>query len=69
MRFTYVPNTVKLQPGAAVSTSGDGGIFPKDIPVGRIVDVATNTFGLYLKARVRLNANLNRLEEVWVMFP
>ena len=25
--------------------------------------------GLYLEARVRLAANLNRLEEVWVMLP
>lgn len=69
VRFTYVPSTVTLRPGAAISTSGDGGVFPKGIPLGQIVDVATNTFGLYLEARVRLNANLNRLEEVWVMFP
>ena len=69
VRFTYLPNTVNLQPGSAVSTSGDGGVFPKGIPVGELVDVATNSYGLYLEARVRLRANLNRLEEVWVMFP
>jgi rod shape-determining protein MreC len=69
VRFTYVPSTVTLRPGGSVSTSGDGGVFPKGIPVGQLVDVATNSYGLYLEARVRLNANLNRLEEVWVLFP
>jgi rod shape-determining protein MreC len=65
--FSFVPVNTPLRPGAAVLTSGDGGIFPKGIPVGRIADVRTNDFGLYLEARVRLAANLNRLEEVWVI--
>jgi rod shape-determining protein MreC len=69
VHFTYVPTTVTLAPGALVLTSGDGGVFPKGIPVGRIVDVATNRYGLFLEARLRLSANLNRLEEVWVIVP
>lgn len=69
VEFTYVSTGVTLEPGAAVATSGDGGVFPKGIPVGRILDVQTNEFGLYLGARVRLAANLNRLDEVWVLFP
>jgi len=69
VHFTYVPTTVSLAQGALVVTSGDGGVFPKGIPVGRIVDFSTNRFGLFLEARLRLSANLNRLEEVWVMVP
>ncbi|MFM1944533.1 MAG: hypothetical protein RI897_3515 [Verrucomicrobiota bacterium] len=69
VRFTYVPSTGTLEPGGEVSTSGDGGVFPKGVPVGRIIDVSTNSYGLYLEARVRLHVNLNRLEEVWVMYP
>ena len=67
--FTFVPTGASLRPGQAVVTSGDGGVFPKGIPVGQIVDIQTNEFGLYLEARVRLAVNLNRLEEVWVLFP
>jgi rod shape-determining protein MreC len=67
--FTFVPMGANLRPGQAVVTSGDGGVFPKGIPVGQIVDIQTNEFGLYLEARVRLAVNLNRIEEVWVMFP
>jgi rod shape-determining protein MreC len=48
-------------------TSGIGGIFPKDIPIGKIVDSHPVEYGLNLAARVKLNANLSSLEEVWVM--
>jgi len=69
VNFVYVPTTVALKPGMEVVTSGDGPVFPKGLPVGRIIDVQTNRFGLYLEARLRLGADLNRLEEVWVMLP
>jgi len=69
VNFTFVPTTAALKPGQLIVTSGDGGVFPKGIPVGQIVDVQTNLSGPYLEARVRLLANLNRLEEVWVMLP
>lgn len=65
--FVYVPIATPLRAGATVITSGDGGVFPRGIPVGQIVDVQTNSFGIYLEARVRLAAQLNRLEEVWVL--
>lgn len=69
VNLTYVPTGANLQPGSLVITSGDGGVFPKGIPVGRVVDVQTNDYGLYLEARVRLAADLNHLEEVWVLLP
>ena len=50
-------------------TSGEGGIFPKGIPIGKIVDVQPVDYGSRTEARVKLAANLNALEEVWVMFP
>ena len=50
-------------------TSGQGGIFPKGIPIGKIVDVQLVDYGSRTEARVKLAANLNALEEVWVMFP
>jgi rod shape-determining protein MreC len=65
----YLPGTGECRPGHRVITSGDGGIFAKGIPLGTIVEVQTNEFGLYLEARVRLAANLNRLDEVWVLIP
>jgi rod shape-determining protein MreC len=65
--LTYVPGGSLLKPGQSVVTSGDGGVFPKGISVGQIVDVRTNDFGLYLEARVKLAVNLNHLESVFVV--
>ena len=65
----YLSRNANLKPAQNVVTSGDGGIFPKGIPIGKIVDVQTVDYGLRTEARVRLSANLNALEEVWVMFP
>ncbi len=55
--------------GQAVVTSGQGGIFPKGILVGKIVDWRTVGYGLYNEARVSLALNMNTLEEVWVKMP
>lgn len=64
-------NTLQHSPavmaGQTVRTSGLGGIFPAGIPVGEIVDTRSVDGGLYTEARVRLAAELNRLEEVWVL--
>jgi rod shape-determining protein MreC len=63
----YLPRTAIVKPGQNVVTSGEGDLFPKGIPVGRIVDSRAAEFGLYTEARVKLAANLPGLEEVWVM--
>jgi rod shape-determining protein MreC len=67
--FRTLQNSPTMMAGHHVLTSGLGGIFPKGIPVGRIVDARTVEGGLYTEARLRLAANLNRLEEVWVLVP
>ncbi|MEW6304410.1 MAG: rod shape-determining protein MreC [Verrucomicrobiota bacterium] len=59
----------QLQPGQMVYTSGQGGIFPKGIRVGRIIDTRSIGYGLYLEARVKLEVDNTRVEEVWVLFP
>jgi len=65
----YLSRNVNLKPAQGVVTSGEGGIFPKGIPIGIIVDVRPVDYGSRFEARVRLAANLSALEEVWVMFP
>lgn len=65
----FLSRNAILSPGQNVVTSGQGGIFPAGIPLGNIVDFRSVEFGLYTEARVKLAANLNALEEVWVLFP
>ncbi|HEV2456434.1 MAG TPA: rod shape-determining protein MreC, partial [Verrucomicrobiae bacterium] len=65
--LTYLSGTADLKPGQQVVTSGIGGVFPKGIPLGQVVDSRPVDFGLYTEARVKLNANLGSLNEVWVL--
>jgi len=65
--LNYLPKSAELRPGQRVFTSGVGGIFPKGIPIGVVIDSEDVELGLYKRARVRLSADISRLEEVWVM--
>jgi rod shape-determining protein MreC len=67
--LTYLSGSANLKSGQSVITSGLGGIFPKGIPIGLVVDARPAEFGLYTEARVKLSANLGALEQVWVVFP
>lgn len=59
-------NTV-IKPGQKVVTSGLGEIFPKNIPIGTVVDTRSVEFGVATEASVKLSASLGSLEEVWVL--
>ena len=67
--LSYLSSGANLKSGQSVVTSGEGGIFPPGISIGQIVDAQQVEFGLYTEARVKLNANLGALEEVWVLLP
>jgi rod shape-determining protein MreC len=65
LSMKYVPNDDNVNNGEHVVTSGMDRIFPRDLPVGTIVDVKpANPFK---QIRVRPAANLERLEEVIVL--
>jgi len=65
--MTYLPPNANVKPGQNVVTSGNGGIFPKEIVIGKVVDSHPAEFGLSTEARVKVAADLNSLEEVWVL--
>ena len=67
--LTHLSRGSTLKPGQKVFTSGLGGIFPKGIYAGEIVDSRMADFGLYNLARVKLAVNLSQLEAVWVLMP
>jgi rod shape-determining protein MreC len=67
--LTMLQNCPQVMPGHTIVTSGLGGVFPGGLAVGTILDTRPSAGGLYTTARVRLLANLNRLDEVWVLLP
>ena len=69
VEMTLLQNCPGIMAGQVVLTSGLGGIFPAGLPLGTIVDTRNENGNVFTTARIRLAANLNRLEEVWVLQP
>jgi rod shape-determining protein MreC len=67
VKLSYLSSNVSLKPGQNVVTSGYSAIFPKNILIGKIVDWSKADDGLAIEANVKLAANLDALEEVWIM--
>ena len=62
----YVSNEDNsVNPGDRIVTSGIDRIFPRDLPVGTIADIKPGS--TFKQIRVRPAANLERLEEVFVL--
>ena len=62
----YVMSDEKVEPGDEVITSGGDRIFPKGLPVGKVVSVEPGK-DLFLNIRVVPAAQLNQVEEVLVV--
>ena len=63
----YVSNDVKVDAGETVVTSGQDRIFPKDLPVGTVVDAKPDPHTGFQQITVRPAAHLDQLEEVLVL--
>jgi rod shape-determining protein MreC len=67
VELSYLSRNANLKPGQVVRTSGNGGIFPRDILIGKVVESHPVEYGMNTVAQVKLAANLSALEEVWVL--
>ena len=65
-RLQYIMSDEKVEPGEEVITSGGDRIFPKGLPVGRVVTVEPGK-DLFLNIRVVPAARLDQVEEVLVV--
>jgi rod shape-determining protein MreC len=61
----YVPNDDSVNLGERVITSGMDRIFPRDLPVGFVIEIKSGN--PFKQIRVKPAANLERLEEVIVL--
>ena len=67
LSLDYISSDEKVTVGEAVLTSGQDRIFPKDLPVGNVVDFVTDPKSPFMKIRIKPAAHLDRLEEVLVL--
>ncbi len=63
----YIGNDVKIEQGEKILTSGQDRIFPKDLPVGTVVQVQPDRRSPFQKISVKPAARLDGLEEVLVL--
>nr|WP_239094149.1 rod shape-determining protein MreC [Bacillus sp. B15-48] len=62
-----LPVDAELEKDQLVVTSGMGGVFPGDVPIGNVVDVVSDQFGLNQTAYVRPSADLYKIEHVMIL--
>ena len=67
VEWTAMAPGQRVLAGQTLLTTGLGGVFPKGIPVGRILDTRPERAATTTTARVKLAANLDHLEVVFVI--
>jgi rod shape-determining protein MreC len=65
--FEFDAREPDVQVGDMVISSGLGGVYPKGLQIGEIVEVAPAGRGLLAQAKVRPAVNFSRLEQVYVV--
>ncbi len=63
----FVPISAKVSVGDKVVSSGLGGVFPKGLMVGTVVDIVKQDHELFQNIRVATSVDLSNVEEVIVL--
>ena len=66
-RLIHVPKKNKLKRGDLMITTGTSGLFPKDYPIGTILDIGIDSNGLSVCADIQPCVDVNRLTSVIVI--
>jgi rod shape-determining protein MreC len=64
--LNYISNTEEVNAGDIIITSGLDGIYPKGLPIGKVVDSLKGKTG-FRAIRVEPNADVVRIEEVLIL--
>ena len=65
MKYAATDSAVSI--GDVLSTSGDGGIFPKGVQIGKIREIKVNTNGISQDAVVEPFVDFSELDKVLVI--
>jgi len=56
-----------VNPGDLVLTAGAGGVYPKDVPIGKVVEIQLDPTGLLKTAFIEPLVNFDTLEEAYIV--
>ena len=66
-KMDYIPLEVDVEVGDVIETSGLGGIYPKGIVIGRVIEVRKTNSEMDRYAIIQPEADFKRLEEIYVL--
>jgi rod shape-determining protein MreC len=69
MMFEYVNTGSDIEPGDLIVTSGLGGVFPRNIPLGTVVKRGLSEDGLVMVIELAPSVEFGSLEHVFVLEP
>ena len=67
MRIGYLDETVEIKVGDTVKTSGSGGIYPRGLYIGTVIDIAADEYSQSLYALIDTAVNINSVEHVMIV--
>lgn len=62
-----IPSLATISPGDSIVTAGHSSIFPKGIPVGKVLSVNANTRDNSLLSQVKLFTKMQQLQHVYII--
>lgn len=66
-KLEYIPKDSGISAGNLIVTSGIGGVFPKDLAVGTVKSITTDSSGLSLTAVIEPTADIENVTDVLVI--
>jgi len=64
---SLIPQDAELELGEVVLTSGLGGAYPADIPIGTVINIRKRDYELFQQTSIEPNVNFEKLEIVLVI--
>ena len=68
-KLYYLPLNSQVKEGDLVLTSGLGGLYPKEIKVGKVISVEEDKGKLIKNALIEPSVDFNKLEELFIVIP
>jgi rod shape-determining protein MreC len=67
LHLAFLPLRIEIEVGDEIVSSGLGGVFPRGVPLGRVVELEVDEADGTLRAKVDASVDFGSLEEVFVV--
>lgn len=68
-KLYYLPLDSQVKKGDVILTSGLGGLYPKEIKIGTVIDIEEDKGKLIKNAVIEPSVDFNKLEELFIVVP